>query len=290
MQYGIFYANIGPFAEGEAFAHLVTTAEQHGFESVWTVEHVVIPVGYEATYPYDPSGKMPLSKKTPLPDPLLPLAYAAALTKTIKLGTGVVILPQRHPFYIAKQAATLDRLCGGRLLLGIGVGWLEEEFDALGIPFSERGPRTDETVRAMRALWKGTMEAFDGEYFGWGEVASYPKPCNDKGVPIVVGGHSEAAAKRAARLGDGFFPGVFSPEQLSDIVKVMTDECARIGRDAKEIEITAVLGKPDSALVAAMAAAGADRLLIGFGMKDVANPAKVEAWLSGFANQLIRSS
>ena len=176
MNYGVFFVNVGPFAEPEPFGHLVTCAERNGFESVWTIEHVVMPVGYEATYPYDPSGKIPVPNDTPMPDPLLPLAYAAALTETIKLATGIVILPQRHPLYIAKEAATLDRLSKGRLLLGIGIGWLKEEFDALGIPFAERAPRTDETVRAMRSLWKGAPEAFESEFFSWGLRSDWTNP------------------------------------------------------------------------------------------------------------------
>ena len=150
---GYLFANAGPFADPELFAHLATTAEDVGIESLWTVEHVVVPVGYESTYPYDPSGRMPGPENSPIFDPILPLTYAAAITSKIKLATGVVILPQRHPFYIAKEAATLDVLSGGRAILGIGVGWLEEEFDALGIPFQTRASRTRETVEAMRQLW-----------------------------------------------------------------------------------------------------------------------------------------
>lgn len=287
MQFGLFFVNVGPFAEPEPFGHLVTTAEQNGFESAWTIEHVVIPVGYQATYPYDPSGKIPLPNDTPMPDPLLPLAYAAALTKTIKLGTGIVILPQRHPFYMAKEAATLDRLSGGRLLLGIGVGWLKEEFDALGIPFEERAARTDETMRAMRSLWKGEPEAFDSEFFSWGPVESQPKPVRPEGVPIVIGGHSKAAARRAARYGDGFFPGVFSAEQLRGLLAVMNEECERVGRDPSTIEITAVLGAPEQEQVEAMAAAGADRLLLGYGQNDIGSAQQVEDWLGGLAAKLI---
>lgn len=290
MNYGVFFVNVGPFAEPEPFGTLVTSAENNGFDSVWTIEHVVVPVGYQATYPYDPSGKIPIPNDTPMPDPLLPLAYAAALTETIKLATGIVILPQRHPLYIAKEAATLDRLSRGRLLLGIGIGWLKEEFDALGIPFAERAPRTDETVRAMRSLWKGEAEAFESEYFSWGPVDSWPKPVRESGVPIVVGGHSKAAARRAARLGDGFFPGVFSPEQLADIVQVMHEECDRIGRDPGEIEVTAVLGATEPALAEQMAEAGASRLLMGYGMGDVSSAQQIEDWLGGFADKMIRGA
>src|ERR1700752_2423202 len=138
MKFGLMYANAGPFAFPEALTHLATTAERVGMESLWTVEHVVIPVGYGSTYPYDPSGKIPAPDQLPIPDPLLALTYVAAVTKRIKLATGILLLPQRPPLYVAKEAATLDVLSNGRLILGIGIGWLEEEFQALGIPFGER--------------------------------------------------------------------------------------------------------------------------------------------------------
>ncbi|MCB1733259.1 MAG: LLM class F420-dependent oxidoreductase, partial [Halieaceae bacterium] len=220
---GAFFFNFCPFSDPRLFSHLATSAEQHGVESLWTVEHVVIPVGYEATYPYDESGKIPMPNNTPLPDPLLPLAYAAAITTKIKLATGILILPQRHPFYVAKEAATLDQLSGGRFILGIGVGWMHDEFEALGIPFAERGPRTDESIRALRSLWKGEPEAFECEYFRWNAVEMNPKPVQKNGVPIVIGGHSKASARRAARLGDGFFPGVGTPQEVTALKQVMAE-------------------------------------------------------------------
>src|SRR6266481_241620 len=142
MKFGLMYANVGPFAAPELLTHLATTAERVGLESIWAVEHVVVPVGYKSTYPYDPSGRMPAPEQMPIPDPLLSLCYAAAVTKTLRLGTGIVILPQRHPLYVAKEVATLDVLSHGRVLFGIGVGWLAEEFESLGIPFEERAART----------------------------------------------------------------------------------------------------------------------------------------------------
>ena len=208
MKFGLMYANAGPFAYPELLTHLATTAERVGVESMWTVEHVVIPVGYESRYPYDPSGKIPAPEQLPIPDPLLSLTYAAAVTKKLRLATGILILPQRHPLYVAKEMATLDVLSGGRAILGIGVGWLEEEFQALGIPFAERAARTAESVRAMRSLWKDAPEPFEGKFFRWGPLESHPKPVQRPGVPIVVGGHTELAARRAARYGDGFSPGL----------------------------------------------------------------------------------
>ena len=126
MKFGIAYANAGPFGFPEPLAHLARTAEETGFESIWTVEHVVIPVGYRSRYPYDPSGRIPGPENVPIPDPILPLAFAAAVTKKLRLATGILILPQRHPIYVAKEVATLDVLSGGRAILGIGIGWLEE--------------------------------------------------------------------------------------------------------------------------------------------------------------------
>mgnify|MGYP003694163367 CR=1 FL=1 len=141
----------------------------------------------------------------PIPDPLVALAYAAAVTKTLRLATGIVILPQRHPLYVAKEVATLDVLSHGRVIFGIGVGWLEEEFQALGVPFDERAARTAEAVRAIRSLWKDEAEPFHGRFYRWEKLESHPKPVQKPGVLIVVGGHTELAARRAARYGDGFF-------------------------------------------------------------------------------------
>src|SRR5262249_5396664 len=219
-------------------SHLARTAEATGFESIWTVEHVVVPVDYKSAYPYSPSGKMPAPDNIPIPDPILPLAYAAAVTKTLRLGTGVVILPQRHPAHVAKEMATLDLLSGGRAMLGIGSGWLQEEFAVVGVPFHERGARTNEAIRAIRSLWKDSHEGFDGKFFKWGRVESNPKPVQRPGVPIIVGGHADAAARRAARYGDGFFPARGELDTLKHALAVLREECGKIGRRPEDIEIT----------------------------------------------------
>jgi probable F420-dependent oxidoreductase len=245
MKFGLMYANAGPFAYPELATHLATTAERAGLESLWTVEHVVIPVGYKSTYPYDPSGKIPAPDQVPIPDPLVWLGYTAAVTKTIRLATGILILPQRHPIYVAKEVATLDVLSHGRVILGIGVGWLAEEFQALGIPFEERGPRTAEMVRALRSLWKDETQPFAGKFYRWEKLESHPKPAQRPGVPIVVGGHTELAARRAARYGDGFFPGVADDEKLKWLLGVMRDECKKLGRDPASIEVTSGRAAPD---------------------------------------------
>jgi probable F420-dependent oxidoreductase len=284
MKFGIMFANAGPFAFPEHFENLVRTAEEVGMESIWTVEHVVVPVGYKSTYPYSETGKMPGPDNVPIPDPILPLAFAAALTKTLRLGTGVVILPQRHPAYVAKEMATLDVLSNGRAMLGIGSGWLQEEFDSLGVPFTERGARTNETIRAIRSLWKETPEPFAGKFFKWSAVESNPKPVQKPGVPIIVGGHADAAARRAARYGDGFFPARGDRVTLARLFAVVRDECRKIGRKPEDIELTTGGGLVDRDAVRRYQDLGVSRLVIsppGF------DPDTVRRGLHSFADRVI---
>jgi len=284
MKFGIMFANAGPFAFPEGFENLVRTAEAVGIESIWTVEHVVVPVDYHSKYPYSETGKMPGPDSVPLPDPILPLAFAAAMTKTLRLGTGVVILPQRHPAYVAKEMATLDVLSGGRALLGVGSGWLQEEFDAVGVPFTERGARTNEAIRAIRSLWKETPEPFTGKFFQWGAVESNPKPVQKPGVPIIVGGHSDAAARRAARYGDGFFPARGDRDTLTHLLTVLRDECLKIGRKPESIELTTGGGLVDRDAVRRYEDLGVSRLIIappGF------DPDTVRHGLHEFADRVI---
>jgi len=285
MKFGLMFVNAGPFSYPHLFEGLVRTAEEIGIESLWTVEHVVVPVGYESEYPYSETGKMPGPESMPIPDPLLPLAYAAALTKTIRLGTGVMILPQRHPAYVAKQVATLDVLSGGRALLGIGSGWLKEEFDVLGVPFHERGKRTDESIRAIRSLWQDEPQAFDGKFYRWGAVESHPKPVQRPGVPIIVGGHSAAAARRAARCGDGFFPGRGDLSTLQSLLSVLREECTRLGRDIAEIEITAGTLGTDVDAVRRFADLGVSRMIIAPPAFDLDG---IRLGLERFAEQVMR--
>jgi probable F420-dependent oxidoreductase len=262
MKFGLMFANIGPFMFPESLARLAPLAELVGLESIWTVEHVVVPLGYQSAYPYSKSGRMPGPENAPIPDPVLPLAFAAAVTKRLRLGTGVMILPQRHPTYVAKEIATLDLLSGGRAILGIGSGWLREEFDAVGIPFSERGARTNEAIRAIRSLWAPEARPFEGKYYRWTAVESNPKPVQRPGVPIVVGGHSDAAARRAARLGDGFFPARGDVDSINRLTAVLRAECRQIGRNPSEIEISTGAGKADLDTVRRYEDLGVARLAI----------------------------
>ncbi len=232
---GISFANIAGLGGPEGARALAESCDRHGIESVWTVEHVVVPAGYDSTYPYSPEGRMPGPEESPIPDPLIWLTWVAAHSQHVRLGTGVLILPQRNPPVLAKEVATLDQLSGGRVVLGVGIGWLEEEFDALGVPFRERGRRTDEAIEALRALWTQDEPTYEGDYYSFRRALSYPKPTQGS-VPIVVGGHSEAAARRAGRLGDGFFPG--RNENIEQLVSVMRASAREAGRDPDAIELT----------------------------------------------------
>lgn len=239
MKFGIIFANAGPFGEPDVTAGLAQLAEEHGFESLWTVEHTVVPAGYASKYPYDESGKMPGGDEVSIADPLIWMTWVAAVTTRLRVATGILILPQRNPVTLAKELATLDVLSGGRVDLGIGVGWLREEFEALGVPFESRGARTDEYVAAMRALWNDDPATFKGEFVAFERCHSNPKPVQPGGIPIVIGGHSQAAARRAGRLGNGFFPGRYRDEELRPLLETMRASATEAGRDPAAIEITA---------------------------------------------------
>lgn len=284
MKFGIMFANVGPLGTPDVLAHFARTAEEVGIESLWTVEHVAVPVGYQSRYPYSPDGKMPGPENSPIPDPLVYLAFAAAVTTKIRLATGILILPQRNPVYVAKEVATLDVLSKGRVVLGIGVGWLAEEFQVLGIPFDERAARTSESVRAMRSLWQPGPSSFNGKFFSWNALESNPKPIQQPGVPIVVGGHTPLSARRAARYGDGFFPAVASPDKLTPLLQIMREECQKVGRKAEEIEITAGAGFPDVDAVRRLQDLGVSRITIGPPGFD---PDSITQGLHGFADSVM---
>ncbi len=279
MKFGITFANTMTWAGGPGAVEGARAAEAAGFESMWTVEHVVYPDDYASAYPYSADGKMPATSSTPIPDPLIWLAYIAAATTTLRLATGILILPERNPVVLAKELATLDHLSGGRVELGIGVGWLKEEFDALGVPWERRGARTDEYVAAMRALWATDGATFDGDFTSFTRVSSNPKPVGGT-IPIVIGGHSRAAAERAGRLGDGFFPGKGSPAELAESIDIVRQTAAAHDRDPERIDITAgtggIFGDDPVGAVEEMAALGVSRLIVPAFV--LMKPGKMEAF------------
>lgn len=237
MDFGIAFANIGPNIEPDRACLLATSAEDAGFESIWTADHVVTTAGYRSTYPYDPSGRLPSGEDAPFPESLIWLAYVARATTTIRLATGILILPERNPVVLAKELATLDYLSGGRVTLGVGLGWLKEEFEAIGVPFERRGLRLEEGVAAMRALWSEERAAYTGTTVGFHDVYLRPQP-RGGAVPVHIGGHTDAAADRAGRIGDGFFPFGVDRERLPGLLATMRAAAEDAGREPSAIEVT----------------------------------------------------
>jgi probable F420-dependent oxidoreductase len=268
MRFGILPpVRAGVTADPEWMTSFARHAEGCGFESIVLVEHAVVISGYESTYPYASSGKMPLPDDCPIPDPLDLMAYLAGVTERIVLATGVLVLPNHHAVTLAKRIATVDVLSGGRVRMCVGVGWMDEELRATGADPRRRGSRTDETIAAMRSLWSDAGAAganFEGEFFTFHHAHSFPKPVQPGGVPIHIGGHSEAAARRAGRVGDGFQPLGLSPEDLAvrlDQVRASADEAGR-DPDAIELSLSGYLPTTSEEDVLAAESAGADRLVV----------------------------
>ena len=240
MKFGLAFAS-SIAIDHQTSLDVCRTAEAAGFESLWGGEHVIMPSDIESKYPYTADGKIPAEPETPIPDPLIWLAFAAATAPTMRLGTCILIVPQRNPLVLAKELATLDQLSGGRVELGLGVGWMREEFDALGIPWARRGARNDEYIEAMRALWAGPHAEFHGEFVDFPPVTCSPRPVQAS-IPILVGGDSDAAVSRAVRLADGYFPGEGDAERLGALIQRVRRAAEDAGRDPDSIEISAIFG------------------------------------------------
>ena len=238
MKIGLIPANIGA-PNGEMMIGMAKLAEQVGFESIWTFEHVIIPVDYASKYPYSADGKMGVDPDANFVDPLIALTAIAAQTTTIRLGTGVNILSQANPLYVAKQAASLDFVSGGRFELGVGIGWLREEFEACGTPFERRGARFDDYVQAMRKVWTGDVVEHESEFLHWTGFKSNPTPVQDP-FPVVIGGTKGKAFERVARYGNGWFAPTGSPKQLAPLMAQLDEACAKEGRATSEIEVTSM--------------------------------------------------
>ena len=243
-------------------------ADAIGFESLLTVEHVVVPVGYESRYPYNDTGRMPLPEDCELPDPLDLLAWLAGQTERIRLGTGILVLPEHHPLQLAKRCATIDQLSDGRLFLGVGVGWMREEVAALGIDPDERGSRTDEAIDVLRVIWREDTPSFAGQHFAFEPLRSHPKPVQPT-IPILVGGHAPAAARRAGERGDGFFPLGLSGELLDQRWAQVQAAAVDAGRDPASVSLTlgGLLG--DAAAITVAAERGAERVVLSTRTDDL---------------------
>lgn len=261
---------LGVVSDPAWIGELARHAEAAGVESLVVVEHVAVPVGYESRYPYSDTGRMPLPDDCELPDPLDLLAWLAARTERLRLGTGILVLPEHHPLQLAKRVATIDRLSGGRVFLGVGVGWMREELEAMGVDPSTRGARTDEGIEALRAVWGGDEVTFHGRWSRFDGVRSHPKPVQ-RPVPILVGGHSAGAARRAGRLGDGFFPLGLDGAALDRRLEQVAAAARAAGRDPASVPLTVggPLGDGAEAALEAARRRGAERVVLSARTDDL---------------------
>lgn len=249
---GLFALN--QHAGGEVLERVGPLAEELGYDSVWTGEHVVVP---DPRVP--PSPMEPLD---PILDPVVALAFLAARTSRIRLATGIIVLPQRNPLVLAKQLASLDAVSGGRVVFGMGVGYLEPEMTAIGVSMERRGARAVEYLAAMRALWEQEQPAFDGEFVRFSGVNAHPRPAQ-KPLPVVMAGHSPAAHRRAARHADGWYGFFMRPEETAEQLEGLRRSLADEGRDMSEFEISVTpRGRTDADSVTAYGRLGVNRLVL----------------------------
>lgn len=273
MRLGLYGINLGVCSDPATATRVARAAEAAGLDSLWTAEHVVLP---------DPQAPpSPVPPETELLDPTVCLAFVAACTSRIRLATGIVILPQRNPVVLAKEFASLDRLSGGRLIFGVAAGYLKAEFDALGVPFSDRGERTDEYIDAIRELWTAERPRFEGRYVRFSGIQSRPLPTTRPHPPIVIGGQSDAALRRALRRGDGWYGFAMDPDATRSLLgrlRRLEGETGRpAGRAPLEITITPPPGRFDADLVKTYAELGVHRLVpLGLGRDGDALIAQVE--------------
>ena len=246
MEFGISLPGRGPLAKPDQVLSIAAKADALGYASIFVTDHVVLPASMaRSVYPYSATGQLPGGAAQDYLEPLAMLGSLARVTRRARLGTSVLVIPYRHPLVTAKILATIDQLSGGRLILGAGVGWLREEFEALGAPpFEERGAVTDEYLRFMRATWTTDPVRFTGRYVSVNNVHALPKPIQPGGIPVWIGGHTDAAVRRAATLGDGWHPialrppGLLFPEEYATRARQIESWAKDAGRDPKAVTLT----------------------------------------------------
>jgi probable F420-dependent oxidoreductase len=258
MKFGLFGINFGVCSDPDAAVRVARAAESAGFDSVWTGEHVVLPDPQAPPSPSPPNEKFL--------DPAVALTFIAAHTKSLRLGTGIIILPQRNPVVLAKELTSVDRLSKGRLIFGLGAGYLKPEFQALGAPFADRGRRTDEYIEAIRTLWTEDKPEYKGEYVAFGGIQSQPRPVQSPHPPIVVGGMSPSALRRAVKYGNGWYGFALDLDATARAIEGLRAAEQRLDRDPSlgrlEITVTPPGRKLDKDAVHRYAALGVDRLVL----------------------------
>lgn len=256
MKFGLIHMNVQVCSYPEGAVAIAQLAEAAGFESLWAGEHVVLPDPQVPPSPAAPNER--------ILDPVITLTYLAAHTRQVLLGTGILLLPQRHPLVLAKELASLDELCGGRLIVGIGAGYLEPEFRALGVPFADRGARTDDYLAAMRAIWTQSKPAYHGRFLSFEHVQAHPQP--QRALPIVVGGQSAPAYRRAIEQGTGWYGWTLDLDGAARALGAITQALQRYDRPEElgklEISVTPPRGTITLEHAKRYADLGVDRLII----------------------------
>ncbi len=255
MKFGLFSINNGPCAFPKTAANVARAAEQAGFESLWTGEHVIVP---------DPQvPPSPVAPDHPMLDPGIALSFVAAHTSTVRLGTGIIILPQRNPVVLAKELASVDVLSNGRLIFGIGIGYLKPEFDAIGAPFDHKGPRSEEYLGAMLALWTMPKPEYHGRWVNFAGVNTMPRPVQKPHPPIVFGGHTKEAYSRAARLAQGWYGFALDLDTTAKAIEGLKAACSAAKRKFNELEISVTpRGRVDRGTAKRFAELGVHRLIL----------------------------
>ena len=230
---------VGQIASTESIGEAARLTEQLGLDSVWTSDHVVIPAQIGSKYPGTATGRFTVKGSRDFYEPLAVMAYLAGVTERVRIGVSVLVVPYRNPVVTAKQLASIDALAKGRLIVGVGVGWMPEEFAALHAPpFEARGAATDEYLEIFRKLWTGEVVRHDGKYYQFEEIQSNPRPANPDGIPIWVGGYSRPAYRRVARLGNGWHGIGFTPDRIGEPIAEIRRQAEAVGRDPTEITIS----------------------------------------------------
>jgi probable F420-dependent oxidoreductase len=258
MEFGLHLPNAGPFASGPDILRTATAAEELGFHSVWLFDHLFTPTNLESKYPYSPDGSYPMLPEFPFYDPVSVMAVLAGATERIKFGTRVLIATYRHPVVLAKELATTDAIGGGRMILGVGAGWMAEEFDAVDVPMEERFARLDEHVAVMRQAWQNGTVAHEGRFYSHCEAGFGPQPPQPGNtIPVIVGGHGDAALRRAARWGDGWAVSAAGDKLATDPEGAIRERmdtlsrfCEEEGRSVDDLLLVgqAFLGQPVESL------------------------------------------
>ncbi len=239
MQLGVFLPISGRATGPETLREAARSAEAQGFDAVWSADRVVTPWTIKTTYPYSENHEFIVPPDRPFLDSLTCLAFLAGCTESITLGISVLVLPYRHPLYWARVAASIEQLSKGRLIVGVGVGWMEEEFAALGVPFKDRGRMVDEQLQIVDTLWGEEHASFSGQFYAFADVAFYPKPLQQPRIPIWVGGEGTAAQRRAGRYGDAWFPYFveITPHDLRAGFEVARTVAAEAGREPQALQL-----------------------------------------------------